>query len=122
MPSPPSTRPSDARGRRSFAFAREDSGRIRGFEQRSALQAGNILPVREFRFCATCEVSETAGDFRFLRCCGLILLTAKLSHFDPELPSLMAVLRARLLAGEIASVSAAGASLFPAGLAQTHPA
>src|SRR5438132_420921 len=87
MPSPPSTRPRDARGRRSFAFAREDSGRIRGFEQRSALQAGNILPVREFRFWPTCEVPETTGDFRFLRCCGLILLIARLSHFDPELPS-----------------------------------
>ena len=30
MPSPPSTRPSDARGRRSFAFAREGSGRASG--------------------------------------------------------------------------------------------
>src|SRR5262245_16865788 len=30
MPSPPSTPPSDARGRRSFAFAREDSGTANG--------------------------------------------------------------------------------------------
>src|SRR5438876_9175623 len=30
MPSPPSTRPSDARGRRSSAFVREDLGRASG--------------------------------------------------------------------------------------------
>jgi hypothetical protein len=28
MPSPPSTRPNDARGRRSSAFIREDTGRL----------------------------------------------------------------------------------------------
>jgi hypothetical protein len=37
---------------------------------------------------------------------------------DPELSSLLAILPARSLAGEIASVSATGALLFPAGFAQ----
>src|SRR5947207_15180138 len=43
MPSPPSTRPSDARGRRSFAFAREDSGRIE--------VSSRDLPYRQGIYC-----------------------------------------------------------------------
>jgi transposase len=39
MPSPPSTRPNDARGRRSSAFVREDSGTATGTQRPDALYA-----------------------------------------------------------------------------------
>src|SRR5437016_1797391 len=66
MPSRPSTRPSDARGRRSFAFALEDSrmraATLRGGLSQSLLDTERTVPVRLAQPSSARRQTRAAND------------------------------------------------------------
>src|SRR5262245_41825081 len=75
MPSPPSTRPSDAPGRRSFAFAREDSGRASG----SAL-----LVDHRWRRAARLRAAHTGARRKTIASAADIRVNERLETSAPE--------------------------------------
>src|SRR5947207_14803914 len=66
MPSPPSTRPSDARGRRSSAFVRERHAPIDPCSRTIAAQVGWLRPIspshREARMAFTLKINGTPHE------------------------------------------------------------
>src|SRR5690348_7680594 len=60
MPSPPSTRPNDARGRRSSAFIREDTGKASGSPRAHHLPWNDTIPPRVITDANMCRAAARA--------------------------------------------------------------